>query len=645
MRERVLIENVQPEIDGGRYFIKRVAGESVAVSADIFSDGHDAIRAAVLYKKSSAKKWIEVFMPPTENDRWEASFTVADQGVYDYKIIAWIDHLQNWYNGFIKKEAAGQYLSVELQEGVLLLEKTSKNFPKSKIAPLLKYAKILADEKGYKESIATVLSEEFKQLIKTFPLKQFVTTYDHNLRIRVERHKALFSTWYEFFPRSASPDPARSGTFKDCEALLPRVAEMGFDVLYFPPIHPIGKINRKGKNNAVTAEPGEPGSPWAIGSDEGGHKAVNPELGKMKDYERLIKAAKKLDIEIALDLAFQCAPDHPYVKEHPEWFIWRPDNSIMYAENPPKKYQDIVPLDFECDDWEKLWEELKSVIFFWVEKGVKIFRVDNPHTKPIPFWEWAMAETHKKYPEVLFLAEAFTRPKIMASLAKVGFNQSYSYFTWRNNKQELQEYLTELTQTESRNYFRPNFWPNTPDILPYHLQDGNSNIFVQRVLLAATLSSNYGLYGAAYEMMDNKGNFNGKEEYLDSEKYEAKHYNWNLRNRLTSAITKINSIRQENTALQSTWNIQFTKTDNEHLMSYIKVAEDNIIWCIVNLDPNNNQAGFVEVPKELLNLENGVNLQVQDLLTDQLFQWNNDWNYVQLNPDYYPMHVLKVTKL
>ncbi len=641
MRKRVIVENVKPDINSGRYFIKRVINEAVDVEAAVLADGHDAIRASVQYKKASGRKWNEVFMTARGNDEWTASFTPTEKGFYEYRVIGWIDHLLNWHRGFLKKEAVGQYLSVELQEGEVLLRKTAANYPKKDQSDLLRYADLLGNTQAYKDAVAAVLTDEFAALVHQFPLKEFITE-SNTFKVRVERTKALFSTWYEFFPRSASQDPNRAGTFKDCEALIPRVAEMGFDVLYFPPIHPVGKLNRKGKNNAVTAEPGEPGSPWAIGSDEGGHKSVSPELGTMEDYENVIQLAKEHGIEIALDLAFQCAPDHPYVKEHPEWFIWRPDNTIMYAENPPKKYQDIVPLNFECDEWESLWEELKSVIIFWVEKGINIFRVDNPHTKPIPFWEWAIAEVHKQYPDVLFLSEAFTRPKIMASLAKAGFNQSYSYFTWRTSKHEMQEYLTELTRTESREFFRPNFWPNTPDILPYHLQGASSNTFVQRVLMAATLSSNYGLYGMAYEVMDNQGNTNGKEEYLDSEKYEVKHYNWNLRNRVTDAIAKINQVRKAHPALQSTWNIHFTGTDNDQLMSYVKIADGDIVWCIANFDANHTQAGFVEVPKDLLGIEGSVNLRLHDLLTGQYFQWNNDWNYVQLNPDYYPLHVLHV---
>lgn len=643
MRQRVIIENVQPEVNAGRYPIKRIVGESIHVRADIFADGHDAIRAAVHYKKMESKTWTEQLLEAHPNDLFEATFKLEEQGVFEYKIIAWIDHLQYWYNGFLKKEAAGQHLSVELEEGVILLEKTAATYPKTKAKTLRSFAKKLGDKKKYKEAVTIVLSPEFEQMVAEFPFKQFESEYHPGLQVRVERTKALFSAWYEFFPRSASQEPGKAGTFKDAEALIPRVAEMGFDVLYFPPIHPVGEVNRKGKNNATQSEPGEPGSPWAIGSQHGGHKAVSPDLGTMKDYEKLIKTAKNHGLEVAIDLAFQCAPDHPYIKEHPEWFIWRPDNTIMYAENPPKKYQDIVPLDFECDAWESLWEELKEVTLFWVKKGVRVFRVDNPHTKSFNFWEWCIAEVHKKYPDVIFLSEAFTRPKRMASLAKKGFTQGYTYFTWRVSKHELQTYMTELTQTELREYFRPNFWPTTPDILPYHLQGANENMFVLRYLLAATLSASYGIYGGSFESMDNVGNSNGKEEFQDSEKYEVKHYNWNLQNRLTVIITKVNKLRRAHTPLQSTWNIHFTNTSNDQMMSYVKKEDDgSVIWCIANLDASHSQSAFVEVPKALLGIENYVNLRLHDLLTDQYFEWRNDWNYVELNPSYYPMHILKV---
>ncbi len=642
MRNRVIIENIQPEIDCGRYFIKRIVGEQVDVRADIFSDGHDALRASLWYKHDAQKQWTEVFMQEHPNDLWTASFIVEKKGFYSYKVEAWVDHLLTWLKGFRKKYEDGQHMGVELQIGSKLLRQTAKSYAKTKGAKLTQLAGVL--DGAYQEAVDTVLSAAFAEAVKAFPMKQFQTEYDKNLRVRVGREKELFSTWYELFPRSTSLEANKHGTFKDTERLLPRLQEMGFDVLYLPPIHPIGKLNRKGKNNAVDAQANEPGSPWAIGSSEGGHKAIHPELGTLEDYKHLIQEAQKYGIEIALDLAFQCAPDHPYIKEHPKWFLWRPDGTIAYAENPPKKYQDIVPINFESDDWENLWNELKSVILYWCEAGVSIFRVDNPHTKPFRFWEWVIAAVQKEYPDTIFLAEAFTRPKIMAELAKLGYAQSYTYFTWRTSRKELEEYMMELTQTELREYFRPNFWPNTPDILPYELMGADSNAFALRYALAATLSSNYGLYGPAYEFMENTGNTNGKEEYLDSEKYEIRLYDWNVRNRLTDLYTRINRIRQENKALQTTWNIYFTRTDNEQLMSYVKKSNDNVIWCIANFDVKNKQSGYIEVPKKLLEIESRVNLKVTDLLTAEVYYWFNDWNYVELAPAKYPMHILKVEK-
>lgn len=483
-QSRVIIENVQPQVDGGLYPAKRTVGEHVEVTADIFGDGHDHLRAHLLYKKEGEKKWSVAELHHLYNDIWKASFLVEQKGTYVFTVMAWIDHLDTWYDGFKKKANAKVDVHVELQEGAILLKSLPGNDPE-----VLSIAKRLEDTSDYPGAIALVLSDTFAELVHRHPLLSFETKYDKELRVVVEHKKANFSAWYELFPRSASLE-GKHGTFKDVIKLLPRVASMGFDVLYLPPIHPIGKINRKGKNNNVRSEPGEPGSPWAIGSDEGGHKSVHAELGTLADYKKLIAEAKKLNIDIALDIAFQCAPDHPYVKEHPEWFKQRPDGSIQYAENPPKKYQDIYPFNFETEQWKELWEELKSVITFWIDQGVKIFRVDNPHTKPIKFWEWAIAEVNKKYEDIIFLSEAFTRPKVMASLAKIGFTQSYTYFTWRVNKQEIVEYMNELVSGPSRNYFRPNFWPNTPDILPYHLQHQEENIFILRYALAATLSSN-----------------------------------------------------------------------------------------------------------------------------------------------------------
>lgn len=646
MRNRVVIENVKPEIDGGQYFIKRVVNETVKVTADIFSDGHDTLRASLWYKHKDDKKWTEVFMKDHPNDVWTAEFVVAKRGFYSYKVEGWVDHLSTWLKGFRKKYEDEQQMSIELQIGAKLLRQTAEIYSGANAKKLRELALSL-EEDTYDHAIETVLGEDFKQIVHNFPMKQFQTTYDKDLRVRVGREKELFSAWYELFPRSTAQDADKHGTFKDVERLLPRLQEFGFDVLYLPPIHPIGEKNRKGKNNAVDAAADDPGSPWAIGSQHGGHKDIHPELGTLKDFKHLIKAAEQHGIELAMDIAFQCAPDHPYIKEHPEWFLWRPDGTIAYAENPPKKYQDIVPINFESEDWKNLWEELKSVILYWCEAGVSIFRVDNPHTKPFRFWEWVIAEVQKEYPDAMFLSEAFTRPKIMAELAKGGFTQSYTYFTWRTTRKEMEEYLTELTQTDLREFMRPNFWPNTPDILPYELWGADSNAFALRYVLAATLSSNYGLYGPAYEFLENTGNDDtGKDEYFNSEKYEIRHYDWSARNRITDLYTAINRIRRENKALQSTWNIHFTRTDNDLLMSYIKVIDDlsNIIWCIANFDTQHKQSGYVEVPKKLLDITGHVKLKVTDLLTNESYFWFEDWNYVELNPSQYPIHIFRVEK-
>ena len=470
-KSRVIIENVQPTVEGGLYPAKRTLGERVDVTASLFGDGHDHIRASILYKKKEASQWNEIEMRPTFNDDWIGTFYAEELGKYSFTIHAWIDHFDTWFDGIRKKIAAKVDVKVELKEGAIFLKELG-----IKDNSLLSVARKL-ESSDYAAAIEEVMSDAFAKLVHGHPLKLNETTLPSEFDVVVEHKKALYSTWYEFFPRSSSLQSGKHGTFQDCIRLLPRIAAMGFDVLYFPPIHPIGKVNRKGKNNNVRAEKGEPGSPWAIGSDEGGHKAILPALGTLEDYKKLISEAKKQGIDIAFDLAFQCAPDHPYVKEHPAWFKQRPDGSIQYAENPPKKYQDIYPFNFETEQWKELWEELKSVILYWVEQGVKIFRVDNPHTKPIPFWQWVIAEVNREHPEVIFLAEAFTRPKIMSSLAKVGFTQGYTYFTWRVTKQEITEYMNELVYGPSRNYFRPNFWPNTPDILPFHLQHQNEYFY------------------------------------------------------------------------------------------------------------------------------------------------------------------------
>jgi starch synthase (maltosyl-transferring) len=635
-KSRVIIENVQPQIDQGLYPAKRTVRERVDVSADIIGDGHDHLRAQVLYRKQDDQHWQHVEMKPGYNDNWWGSFYVPEKTMYVFTVQAWIDHFDTWYDGFKKKAHANVDVHVEIKEGILLLKRLSKT-KNDRLA-----SAIIALEREYSKAIAFVLSDDFGKLVHDFPLIDHETQYDKILEVVVEHEKANFSTWYELFPRSASLE-GKHGTFKDVIKLLPRVASMGFDVLYLPPIHPIGKVNRKGKNNNVKAEPGEPGSPWAIGSDEGGHKSVHRDLGTLDDYKKLIAEAKKHGIDIALDLAFQCAPDHPYVKEHPEWFKQRPDGSIQYAENPPKKYQDIYPFNFETDQWMDLWVELKSVITFWIDQGVKIFRVDNPHTKPIPFWQWVIAEVNSEYSDVIFLAEAFTRPKVMASLAKVGFTQSYTYFTWRVHKQEIIDYMNELVYSQSRNYFRPNFWPNTPDILPSFMHHQGENIFILRLALAATLASSYGVYGPVYEFYDNVP-VPGKEEYYDSEKYEVKRHDWKKTNRMTDIITLLNKARNENPALQSTWNMQFCHIEDQNMLAFLKATDDlsNIILVVANLDTQAKHSGFVQLPKERLKLGDHINVKVMDLLTEEHYTWTQEWNYVELDPYKLPFHLFKI---
>jgi starch synthase (maltosyl-transferring) len=636
-QKRVIIENVQPEVEKGLYPAKRCVGESVEVTADIFTDGHDHLRAHLLYRKDSEEQWQTVEMAHHMNDSWTASFTVTEKGFYVFTVLAWIDHFDTWYDGFKKKANADVDVKVELMEGVQFLQRLSEGKEK-----VLEEAMVHLQGE-YSKAIAYVLSEPFGKIVHHYPLIEHAVMPEQQWRVSVEHVKANFSAWYELFPRSASLDGSH-GTFRDVIRLLPRISAMGFDVLYLPPIHPIGKVNRKGKNNNVISQPGEPGSPWAIGSDEGGHKSIHKELGTLDDYKKLIVEAQRYGIDIALDIAFQCAPDHPYVKQHPQWFKQRPDGSIQYAENPPKKYQDIYPFNFETEDWKALWSELLSVITYWIDQGVRIFRVDNPHTKPIPFWEWAIGEVDKQYDDIIFLSEAFTRPKIMAALAKAGFTQSYTYFTWRVTKSELTEYMNELVAGPSRNFFRPNFWPNTPDILPFHLQHQEENIFIIRLALAATLSSNYGIYGPVYEFHDNSP-VPAREEYFDSEKYEIKLHDWKKTNRMTDIITMLNKARKENAALQSTWNIKLCFIENQNIMAYLKATDDlsSIVLVVVNLDPYGRQSGFVQLPKHVLKLTDPINVRVHDVITDEHYTWTQEWNYVELDPYKMPFHLFKLT--
>ncbi|RVU00762.1 alpha-1,4-glucan--maltose-1-phosphate maltosyltransferase [Mucilaginibacter limnophilus] len=644
-KKRVIITNVTPRVEEGRFPAKTVINETIAISADVFGDAHDEIAASAYIRHTADKLWTELPMHFVINDYWQTSFKADRQGFYEFKVTAWIDHYTTWKKGLKKKYEAGQDISIELQIGAeLLKEAAAKN--KKDASWLKAWADQLVELSDPEQSVFLAYSNEIAAIMYRHRLPEFVTQYPVTYRIEVERKKAGFSTWYELFPRSASSLPETHGTFKDVVKLLPRVFKMGFDVLYLPPIHPIGEVNRKGKNNSLTATADDPGSPWAIGNRLGGHKAIHPQLGTLDDFKALIKEADQFGIEIAMDIAYQCAPDHPYVKEHPQWFKWRPDGTVQYAENPPKKYEDILPFNFETDDWENLWQELKSVIDYWIAAGIRVFRIDNPHTKAFAFWQWMIGEVRKQNPDIIFLAEAFTRPRVMERLAKAGFNQSYSYFTWRNTKYEIEQYMTELTKTEMRYYFRPNFWPNTPDILPPALTKGGDNAHITRVILAATLSSNYGFYGPVYEFGINKPH-GVKEEYVDNEKYEIKQWDWNQYTRIGDIITRVNRIRKENPALQSTWNIDFLDTSNEQIIAYIKTDADtsNNLIIVVNLDVFNTQGAHVRVPIEKLNIDSNEPYRVTDLLGGGKYRWLGDYNYVELNPYQMPAHIFKIEKL
>ncbi len=644
---RVVIENVHPEIDGGRFPIKRTVGERVSVTADIFADGHDVLYAILLHRPESRKSWDEVVMKFVVNDRWTAEFDVSDEGIHLYTIQAWEDPYQSWLHGFMKKVEAGQDVAVDLLVGAQLIEAAAKR-GKGEEADLL--ASWGADLRGAQADIPSAV-EILKGAVLTALMEKYAdrsgaTTYQKELKVVVDRERARFSAWYEMFPRSCSLQWGHHGTFKDCEKRLPYVADMGFDVLYFPPIHPIGRINRKGKNNSEKAEPDDVGSPWAIGAEEGGHKAIHPDLGTLEDFKSLLKTARSFGLELALDLAFQCTPDHPYVREHPEWFRMRPDGTVQYAENPPKKYQDIYPLDFGSKAAKELCEELKSVVLYWIEQGIRIFRVDNPHTKPIEFWELLIGDVKDQYPDVLFLAEAFTRPKVMYRLAKIGFTQSYTYFAWRNTKWELTEYFTELTKTEVREFFRPNLWPNTPDILNEYLQNGGRPAFMARLVLAATLGASYGIYGPAFELGENRPVRPGSEEYLDSEKYQLRSWDRERPDSLKHMIGRVNRIRRENPALQSDWSLRFHNVDNDQLIVYSKSTDDllNIVLVVVNLHPVYRQSGWVDLPLEDFHLDPNQPYQVHDLLTDVRYFWQGSHNYVELNPQTLPAHIFVIRR-
>jgi starch synthase (maltosyl-transferring) len=674
-RRRIIIEGVKPAIDCGRFPCKRVIGQELVVEADIFTDGHEAVSARLLSRFERDRRWREQPMEALGNDRWRASFTAERLGRYRYTIEAWLDAWKGWRRDMQKRLAAYQDVAVDIAAGGLLLEEASQRALGRDAGTLAQVARRVQDRAvDITERIRLVMGDEIDTLAARYPDLTKSTRYEPELELAVDPVLAAFSAWYELFPRSASGEPGRHGTFADVERRLDYVEELGFDVLYLPPIHPIGLMKRKGPNNAESAEAGDVGSPWAIGSAEGGHMSVHPDLGTLDDFRRLVRNARDRNIEVALDIAFQVAPDHPYVTEHPEWFRKRPDDSIQYAENPPKKYQDIYPFDFESDDWRALWTELAAVFEFWVDQGVRIFRVDNPHTKPFGFWEWCLARLRSKHPDTIFLAEAFTTPRRMERLAKLGFNQSYTYFAWRLTKAEIIDYMHDLTTTELADYFRPNFWPNTPDILTEYLQTGGRPAFMNRIVLAATLSATYGIYGPAYELMEHQPRDQGSEEYLDSEKYQIRQWDLARRDSLRHFIARLNRIRRENAALHDNRTLRFHPVmldgaDVQGLLAYTKSSaappvtptgraiyryehltppppgpDNNLILTVVNLDAVNRHSGWLELPLVQLGLDATREYQVHDLLGDSRYTWQGAWNYVELDPTVVPAHIFRITQ-
>jgi len=661
-KQRVVIESVTPEVDEGRFPAKATLGEDVVVEADIFTDGTDAISALLLHRPAEDTAWAPVSMALLGNDRWRASFSVDRLGVYVFTIEAWVDPFLTWRRDLQKRLEARQKVPVEFQIGAALIRSAAGRAVGKDREALLKAAELLAVPRPLAQLARVALDPQLAGMMAAHGDHTQATRYQREVQVRVDPGKARFSTWYEMFPRSvwtpatgARPGPGRRGraargsadhaTFRDVEARLPYVGEMGFDILYLAPVHPIGHTHRKGRNNATVAGAGDPGSPWAIGSEEGGHKAVNPDLGTLEDFRHLVRLAReRFAIDVALDIAYQCSPDHPYIREHPQWFRQRPDGTIQYAENPPKKYEDTYPFDFQTADRHGLWQELKSIIEFWIEQGVRIFRIDNPHTKPFAFWEWMLAEINREHPEVIFLAEAFTRPRVMQRLAKLGFTQSYTYFAWRNLRRELIEYMTELTTSPVRDFFRPNFWPNTPDILTDVLQQGGRPAFIARLVLASTMSSSYGIYGPVFELMEREAREPGSEEYLHSEKYEIRRWDVCRTGSLHEVIAVVNRARRENPALQSNRNFRAQATDNDQIIAYSKRTDDNsnIVLTIVNLDHRYTQSGWLDVGLDDWGIAPDEPYQVHDLLTDSRYTWQGARNFIKLNPNVMPAHVFVV---
>ncbi len=642
---RVVIEDVEPDVDGGRYPVKHVVGDPVDVTATIFSEGHDHLAALLRVRRRGDAEWQHVPMVSRPNDRWEATFVPDAAGAWELTIEAWVDWFASWRWGLERKIEARQDVSIELAEGAALVAAAAESADGEDRAWLAACASRLAAGAPTPERERLALDAELATRMARHSDRAAGAALGHAVRLEVERERAGFGAWYECFPRSCAPEPGRHGTLLDLIARLPYVAGMGFDVLYLPPIHPIGRTHRKGRNNSLAAAPEDPGSPWAIGAQEGGHTAIHPELGTLADFDALVAAARRLGLEIALDLAFQCSPDHPYVTAHPEWFRTRPDGSIRYAENPPKRYQDILPFDFEGPAWRELWTELCDVVLLWVERGVTILRVDNPHTKPFAFWEWLIAEVRRAHPEVFFLAEAFTRPAVMRRLAKIGFSQSYTYFTWRNTKDDLTAYLTDLTRGPARDYMRGNLFANTPDILHEYLQTGGRPAFQIRLVLAATLGASYGIYGPPFELCVETA-VPGTEEYLDSEKYEVRHWRLDAPESLRDLVTRVNAIRRENPAFRHDRRLRFLRVDDAELLAYVKSTPDltNVVVVVVNLDPHHSHSGYVELPLAELGIDAAQPYQVDDLLGGGRYLWHGPRNYVALDPQALPAHVFRLRR-
>jgi starch synthase (maltosyl-transferring) len=680
-----VIGRVRPQVDCGRRPAKAAIGDLLAVEADAFVDGHDALWCELRYRHDTDAKWTTVGMEDIGNDRWRGTFPVTALGRYRFSVRARVDRYATWSRELSARADAGQDLAVELLTGAELVEEAAR---RGRAADRRLLTSVQTQLQGARRGLESavdadtaawaggdtlrhvIFSERLGSLMVQLGDPEQCTTSD-SFSVMADPAKARYSTWYELFPRSASPGPGpgagapRHGSFADVAARLDYVEQMGFDVLYLPPIHPIGRSGRKGREGTVVAGTADPGSPWAIGGSEGGHRAIHPELGTLEEFGALVREAAARGIDVAIDLAFQASPDHPWVSEHPEWFRHRPDGTIRYAENPPKRYEDIYPLDFEGPQWRALWSELLEVVRFWIAQGVMVFRVDNPHTKPFAFWEWLLACIKAEHPEAIFLSEAFTRPRVMEQLAKVGFTQSYTYFTWRSSKWELETYLTELTRSEVADYFRPNFWPNTPDILSEELQGGGRAAFLSRLVLAATLSASYGIYGPAFELQEHLPRAAGSEEYLRSEKYEIRSWDLESPESLSGFVGRVNRIRHQHPALQYNDALVFHPVDNDQIIAYSKrragAEGDDIVVTVVSLDHAYPQSGWVDLNLAALGLglglgqdglglgQDGLGLGpeqhsyvMHDLLTDARYVWEGPRNFVQLDPANVPCHIFSL---